>query len=227
MATDREIDRYEMFKRVQDLGGVHASAFPANSPGAAKLTILAEVIETLDAQTVAHASSISSTRQNAAEKKEAYDAVYEELRAISLSAQMIERDLPGFANKFRLPSKGSYQAFINAARTIAADAATQAAEFAKTEMPANFLVTLNTKIQALEDAMERKNVNAEAQVAARTTIREAIKRGMRAAQELNAIVRNKFRDDTVLLAEWEHAFRVTPVKRKAAPPAAPAATPVS
>jgi hypothetical protein len=218
MATDKDIDRYEMFKRLQDLGGVHASAFPANSPGAAKLAVL-------DAQMVAHASSIGSTRQNAAEKQEARDAVYEELRAISLSAQMIEDDLPGFANKFRLPSKSSYQAFINAARTIAADAATQAAEFAKTEMPANFLVTLNTKIQALEDAIERKNVNAEAQVAARTTIREAIKRGMRAAQELNVIVRNKFRNDPVVMAEWEHAIRITPAKRQAVAPAAPPAPP--
>lgn len=222
MATDKDLDKYEMFMRLQDLGGVHINAFPANSPGANWFAVLAEVITTLDAQMVAYASSISSTRQNAAEKKEARDAVYEDLRAINRSAHVRAREIPGFADKFRMPSRGSYQAFVNAARTISADAATQAAEFAKTEMPADFLTVLNAKIQALEDAMEHKNLSAEAQVAARTQIKEAIKRGMRAARELDAIVHNKFRNDPVVLAEWEHAIRLAPAKRKAPPVTPPA-----
>lgn len=222
MANDKDLDRYEMFARVIDLGHVHADAFATDSPGDRQLAILAGVVATMDAQTVAYASSISSTRQNAAEKREARDAVYEDLRAISLSARTIERDVPGFASKFRVPSRGSYQAFVNAARTIASDAAAQAAKFIEVEMPADFVDTLNTKIQALEDAIERKNVNAEAQVAARTEIKEAIKRGMKAAGELNAIARNKFRGNPVVLAEWEHAFKITPAKRKAAPTEPPA-----
>ena len=55
-------------------------------------------------------------------------------------------------------------------------------------MPGDFIDTLNAKIQVLEDAIERKNVNAEAQVAALTEIKEAVKRGIKAAGELNAIV---------------------------------------
>jgi hypothetical protein len=211
-----------MFARVIDLGQVHTNQFAKNSPGDNQLAILAEVVATLDTQMVSYASSISSTRQNAAEKREARDAVHEDLRAINLSASIIGRGVPGFASKFRVPPKGSYQAFVNAARTIATDAAAQSAKFIAVEMPADFVDTLNTKIQALEDAIERKNMNAEAQVAARTEIKEATRRGVKAAGELNAIVRNKFRGNQVMLAEWEHAFKITPAKRKAAPTVPPA-----
>jgi hypothetical protein len=213
--TDQDLEKYEMFIRAQDLCGVHAAAFPAGSRGAAQVTILAEVIGTLDGQSALHASSMSSVRQNATEKETARSELRAEMKAINVSARVREREIPGFADKFRMPKPCSDQKLITIARAFAADAAAQAAEFAKSDMPADFVDTLNAKIEALEDAIERKNVNAEAQVAARTTIKEALKRGMRAVSELDAIVRNKFRGDPVVLAEWEHAGRIAPAKRKA------------
>ncbi|MGB7923088.1 MAG: hypothetical protein WCF57_07580 [Pyrinomonadaceae bacterium] len=211
---DEDLDKYEMFIRAQDLLGVHAASFPAGSRGAAQVTILGEVIETLDAQSALHTSSMSSVRQNATEKETARQELRAEMKAINVSARVREHEIPGFAAKFRMPPQCGDQKLITIARAFAVDAAAQAAEFAKSDMPADFVDTLNAKIEALEQAIERKNVNAEAQVAARTQIKEAIKRGMRAVGELDAIVRNKFRGDPVVLAEWERAVRIAPAKRK-------------
>lgn len=211
---NQDLDKYEMFTRVQDLCGVHAAAFPDGSRGAAQVAIVAEVIATPDGETARYASSMSSVRQNATEKKEARKALREEMRAINLNARVREREIPGFADKFRMPSPCGDQKLINIARSFAADAAAQFAEFIKSDMPNDFVETLNTKIGALEAAIERKNVNSEGQVAARARIKEALKRGMNAVRELDAIMRNKFRGNPVVLAEWEHAIRLAPAKRK-------------
>ena len=96
-------------------------------------------------------------------------------------------------------------------------------QFIRLGMPANFLDDLNAGIEELEQAIERRGQLAGESVAASAAIDKAIEDGMKIVRELDAIVRNTFRNDVVTLAEWTSARHIERAPRPAAPqlPATP------
>lgn len=220
--NNRYLRRYESFARVRDFGSQHADAFPATSPGGKQFKALNSVIKELDEYVVMQSSGKSSAVQSTTNKAAARAALREALLAISRNARAIALDTPGFADKFRLPSKGSDQALINAARTIASDAAPVADAFIKNEMPDDFLAQLSARIAELEESMTSQNISRESQVAATAAIETAFDKGTKTVLQLNAVVRNKFADDPSIMAEWERAVHVEQTKPHSAPQNPPA-----
>ncbi len=220
--NNRDLRRYESFARVRDFGSQHTDAFPAASPGGKQFKALNAIIKELDEHVVMQSSGKSSAIQNATGKAEARAALREALLAISRNARAIALDTPGFADKFRLPPKGSDQVLLNAARTIAADAVPVADAFIKNEMPEDFLAQLDAHINALDEAMTGKNLSRETQVAATASMLAAFERGAKVVTLLDAIVRNKFDADPAMMAEWERATHVETPKPKPAPVTPPA-----
>src|SRR5205085_5394180 len=126
-------------------------------------------------------------------------------------------------DKFRLPRSNGDQALLNAARTFHADAEPLKAQFIEHDTPADFLDTLDGLISEFEQLLVAGHQSATAHIAASAAIDTQIERGMTAARRLDAIVRNKFRDDPAVLAAWESARHIERVGRKA--PKKPADSP--
>jgi hypothetical protein len=126
-------------------------------------------------------------------------------------------ETPGIENKFRLPRSGSDNALLQTARAIAATAGPLKPTFLRHEMQPTFLEEFREKMAALERAMEQQNTGRGAHVSATASVESAAEQGMNAVRKLDAIVRNKFRDDTATLAAWESARHVeghTPTRKR-------------
>jgi len=204
-----ETRRLEMLTRVRDFGVTHAAEFPAASLGGEQFAVVGQVVEELTRLATTQSTGAGAARQGSASRAEARDALREDLQAIARTARAMSLDVTGLENKFRLPRSGSDQSLLTSARAFAADAAPLKSDFIRHEMPADFLDDLNADIEAFERAVNSQNTGKGAQVTATAAIDAAVERGLNALQRLDAVVRNKFRNDPARLAAWESA-RHTP-----------------
>lgn len=206
----------EMFIRGRVFGTAHAEAFPANSRGGELFVALDTVITELEGHAAAQFSSARASKEGTKLKAVALADLQEELEAISRTARALALIMPGLDTKFRLPRNVGAQAWLVAARSFAEDAVPLKGEFIRRGLPANFLENLNASITELEQAIDRQGKFSGESVAARTAIDGAIERGMQIMRELDAIVRNIFRDNSVTLAEWASARHIERAPRHTA-----------
>ena len=199
---------YEMFVRVQNFAAERAASFPADSLGGQTVAELKNVIEELTEAATTQTSGLSSVQRATAERLAAREALRESMQAIARTARVMAIDTPGLENKFRLPRSGSDPALLQTARAFAADALPLKAEFLRYGMPESFLEDFKEDIADLERAMGQQNTGRGAHVSATASVETAAERGMNAVRKLDAIVRNKFRDDPATLAAWESARHV-------------------
>jgi hypothetical protein len=199
---------YEMFVRVQSFASEHAAAFPAGSLGAETIAELRKVVEELTEAGTTQTSGLSSVQRATAERLAAREALRESMQAISRTARVMAIDMPGLENKFRLPRSGSDPALLQTARAFAADALPLKAEFLRYGLDESFLEDFREDIADLERAMGQQNTGRGAHVSATASVETAAERGTNAVRKLDAIVRNKFREDPAALAVWESARHV-------------------
>ena len=199
---------FEMFVRVNAFQAERAGSFTAGSLGAEQFAIVAEVIQELNGAVTSQATGKSSVSVATASRTDAYERLHESMRAIARTARAMALDTPGLENKFRLPRSGSHQALLHAGRAFVADATPLKAEFIRHEHAASFIEDMQDEIEDLQRAMDGQNTGRDAQITATASIEGTVERGMNAVRRLDAIVRNKFRDDPATLAAWEHARHV-------------------
>lgn len=224
-----EMRRMEMLTRVRDFGAAHAALFPEDSLGGQLFDVLNVAVEDLTREGATQTSGVSSVQQATVSRAGAREALRESLQAITRTARAMALDTPGLENKFRLPRSGSDQALLNTARAFAADAAQVKAAFIRHELPTTFLEDLQMDIADLERAIGSQNTGRGAHVTATASIDAAVERGMNAVRKLDAIVRNKFRNDPATLAAWESARHIERAgrapRRTNGEPAAPPSPP--
>ncbi len=200
--------RFEMFVRVRDFGAERAAAFPANSLGGEQLAEVRSVVEILTEMAASQTSGVGSAQQATASRTNARVSLRESLQAVNRTARAMALDTPGLENKFRLPRSGSDQALLNSARAFVADATPLKPIFIRHELAASFIEDLQADITDLERAIGGQNTGRGVHVTATASIDSTVERGMAAVTRLDAIVRNKFRDDPATLAAWESARHV-------------------
>jgi hypothetical protein len=136
--------------------------------------------------------------------------------------------IPGIDEKFRVPQGSNDQNLIAAARGFARDAAPHAAQFIAHELPADFIEELNEDIADLQAAIDQHTDAVGDHVGARAAIDRAIDDASKIVRQLDTIIRNKFRDDPVVLAEWASASHTErDPKRKASATTPPSPSPTS
>ncbi|HEX3145829.1 MAG TPA: hypothetical protein VHQ64_17790 [Pyrinomonadaceae bacterium] len=91
----------------------------------------------------------------------------------------------------------------------------------------DLLANLNSKIAALEAAIVALAGGASDHVTSRAAIDDVVERGLNVRRTLNVIVRNKYKDDSVVLAEWTSAHHIeqSPLRKRATAPPASLTTP--
>jgi hypothetical protein len=217
----KEIERrrFEMFVRVRDFGATHGAAFAANSRGAELFAALGGIVEELQGHAAVQSSGTSAGAQGTASRSALRDELHKELQAISRTARVMSPDAVGLKERFRIPSDNlNDQQLLTTARAFAAAAAPLKDEFIRNEMPTTFLEQLAASIAAFESAITDQNRNRDARVSATESIDAAIDRGIETIRQLDALVRNKFRDDSATLAAWTSASHTESASRAAAKP---------
>lgn len=215
----------EMFIRVRVYGTAHAAQFPASTRGGELFTQLNTDISELQDHAATQSSSARESKEGTTLKAVALSELQDDLEAVNRTARAMALSMPGLDDKFRLPRNTGTQNWLAAARSFAADADPLKAEFIRRGLPENFLDELEAGITAVEQIINRKGQATSESVAATAAIDETIERGMQTVRELDAIVRNVFRDNAAALAEWqsarhiERAPRHTPTQPPPAPPA--------
>jgi hypothetical protein len=207
MENDLIRRRYETIARIAAFGTKHGAAFAAGSRGAA---LFVEARTTAKALEEAGAGKLSGAGQYHAgteTKLSAFAEVKEDLDAIRDTAVAISEaeGTPEFDEQFRLPRSSSQAALMAAARAFLKDATPHKALFVEFEMPADFLDDLAADIKAVEDAGTAQGDGLGDQVGGTANLATLSTKGMSVRKQLGAIVRNKFRADAGVLAEWESA----------------------
>jgi hypothetical protein len=225
--NDTERRRLEMFIRVREFGIEHAAQLPPTSFAGEQLLIVDTAINALERHASVQSSGRSTVRQSATSKAAARDELMRDLEAISRTARMMGKMIPGLEDKFRIPHNQSNQAALAVARAALSDALPFKTEFIRRGMPANFLEDLQSDIDVLEEAIARKAQGAGAQVAATAAIDTEIERGMDAVRQLDPVVRNTFSSDPATLAAWQSASHVERAPRRTPVPTTPTPAPTA
>jgi hypothetical protein len=197
-----------MFVRVDAFHAERAQAFPADSLGSQQFAIVAETIQHLNEALTTQTSGLSSVQQATASRAEASERLRDDMQAVARTARVMAEDTPGLENKFRLPRSGSDQALLIAARAFITDAIPLKDEFLRHELHPTFIEDMQADMADLERAMGVQNTGRDTHVTATASIDSVFGRGMKAARRLDAIVRNKYRNDPATLAAWESARHV-------------------
>ena len=210
---------YEMFQRVRNFGAEQSADFPANTLGRELFAVVASGVEDLGRHAAAQATGSTDARQATDTKGDAREALRQDLEEINRTARSMAIEFPDVGEKFRLPRFMNDQQLLETARTFMTEAAPITARFIRYEMPANFLDDLDTDIAAFEAANRSQDAGLTDQASATESIDETYERTMDAIRRLNAIVRNKYRNNRAVLAAWARARHVERPPRPSTPPA--------
>ena len=218
---DKERSCNEMFQRVEDFGTARAADFPNGSLGKELLALVSAAIADFDTHSSAQLSGKNEARRSTSSKDGARTALRTDLDEISRTARAMAFEVEGLDEKFRLPRYLNDQKLSETARAFATDAIPFKDTFIRYELPADFLEDLAADIADFAAASQSQNAGLENQVTATVAVDTAREQGMNAVRRLDAIVRNKYRNDAATLAAWErarHIERATRAKKGATPP---------
>lgn len=216
--NDDQSRRLAMLGRVIAFRVRHTADFPPTSKGAKLLDEVAAAESEATGGGTSQSSGKGATRAATSTKADLYNGLLDDLRAISASAKGMAREIPGVDERFRVPRSISQTNIITAARAFLADARPLEAAFIAHELPADFLADLEADILAYDAATDSQSDGASKQVSGTRTIAEAIRDGCAAVRDVDSLIRNKYRDNSPVLAEWYTASHVERAPRKAKVP---------
>src|SRR5207244_10874815 len=110
--------------------------------------------------------------------------------------------------KFCMPHGRGDHALLAAALAVAKNAEPLVPVFVKHDMPPDFLDDLNRCIRNLQRAIAERDTAVQAHDASRANMKSALEKGLDAVHRLDAIVRNKLREDPVTLEVWTRANHI-------------------
>lgn len=221
--NSKQFEKHDRLSRMRDYSITNPGEFPPNSRRKQLMTIIIASFEEVNIQAAAQAVGLSTARESTVNKKAAREALRKSMEAISRSARTMEVESPGIAEQFRFPHRENDQVMLNVARAFATNATPLETQFLSSDLHADFLTKLGTDITRLQQVISAKHQHIETHVTATAAINEALKRGLKALQQLNLIMVTLFRDDPVKLAAWISASRPERHASKAAPEVPPPA----
>ena len=200
--------RVEMLIRMDGYGIANAADHPPTSRAGELFAVVHAAIAKVNSATTEQTSSTRTAQQQTNLKSIAYDRLFDQMQAISTTAQVMALTIPGLEEKFRMPRKPSAQVLLATARASAQDAVPFKTEFVRRSLPDTFIEDLNAAISEFSDAISERNQSTGSRVAATAGTDEAIDEAMMAVRELRVILRNHLRGNRAALAEWESVCHV-------------------
>ena len=206
--------QYDRFGRSVQFLDAHQSDFATGSRALALRDDLKQIIASLDATGKNQGSKPKGKRGFTSAKQIALNALREELVAISRTADVIAGHDSSFKNTFSLPDRRRKEELVKAAAQFAKDAEKVKKQFSDYEMPGDFLETLQTRVENYKAAQAGDPTSAPKNEGAVDEQGELAKSGARLIDNIDVIVRNKFRGNTEVLDAWASASKVESPPRK-------------
>ncbi len=214
---------YQALERCARFGNAHPP--DANGGGCAAtdfaaLTPLISSIGHVDFQTGIPASGATVA------KEQLFAELWEDLKMIANTARTIARSEPGFFTPFRLGD--------DAQRTILATAVdflnhlqdpSVKAKFLTYDLPVNFVSDLQSDLAAITDESATQTDDAMSATGETARVRASIREGRELLKRLDTAVRNRFRHQPEILAEWRTASHIRRRNEPALPVTPPPITP--
>ncbi|MFN0120568.1 MAG: hypothetical protein ACKV2V_08705 [Blastocatellia bacterium] len=209
---DRQTQRrLRMFRRVSEFGIAMQADFTPDSVTGKLFQDLTQIIQRIESQDVTQSTERYTARQLTTGKSAAREELLDYMTAIYRGARLL-----GLSREFRFTRNESDLNLISRARAFGEAAAPLAADFIRHELPADFLAALATRVQALEQDLNRRDGAWSGRRSARSGVNQAATRGMEIVRSLQDLIRIKYRGNTEALDNWDNAARVAGAHRTAA-----------
>lgn len=215
--------RYDTYEMMDSFDTRHGSAFTPGSRGALLFAANKATVLGMRQAGAEQLSGSGDYHGGTSSKRFWYGEVKEDLTVIRDTAVSIAEaeDTPDFDDNFRMPRGSGYGVMATAARAFLADATPHAALFIQFEMPADFITDLTNDITEFEAAEDKQDEGQLGQVGGTADLVALTADGMKTRMQLQAIVRNKFKNSPAILAEWETAQHIAATPKAAKPPVPP------
>jgi hypothetical protein len=194
--------------RVDNFGDQNLEFFPPAALGGQLFARIKAAVAKLAISLAQQVSGSTSAQQGTATKAVAREALRSDLERMRHTARAMAKTMPGIDTKFRIPRKASDQELIGTAQAFAADALPIKNNFIQFAMPPTFLDELNEHIEDFQEALSNQQTGVGTRVMATAAIDDELDAALDAKRQLDAIVRNTFRDDPARLAAWTSASHV-------------------
>jgi hypothetical protein len=213
--------KYEMLQSISSFEDDYPIV-PANARATVLFATVDTVIADIEAAIANQTQGFEGLRGGAAVRKEIALALRSAMKEIGRTARSLNRgSYPGIAEQFRLPKSRAYGALLGSAQAMITVATPIKQAFIDQAMPAEFLDDLEELVAAFASATSQKNDGSLMMVGGTAAHFLRAAAGVAAARELDAIVRNHFRNNPTVLAIWTAARRIerAPVRSAASEPA--------
>ncbi|MFT3869561.1 MAG: hypothetical protein QM715_13990 [Nibricoccus sp.] len=201
--NDRESRRYDMFTEVDAFGNDYLKDLLPDSKGAKCRVTVAEVIAQLSA------GKVQQIHPRATAVEVLFDALLLDLKAIAKTARAIAQEKPGFADSFVIPEQNP-AAVLTAADTFLANLKKDGVTplFLAYEMPADFVANLEADVKTIRLSQAALKSGTTAAVGKTKAVGVLIAEGMKAVNDLDAIVTNKYGRNAEVMRAWQTASHI-------------------
>jgi hypothetical protein len=213
--------KFDMFERVARFGTDYPIT-PANPRATALYTTLNGVITDLGASLLRQLNGGGERKGGVNVRNELKRALRSKLAEINRTARMLDREThPGIAEQFRFPKSGACAALVAYAESAVLAATPIKAAFTELAMPEDVLDELEDLTEAFAAATGQRDSGLFTQVGGTASLFLRATDGLKAASELDAIVRNHFRNAPATLAIWATARKIAWPNREKVPASTP------
>ncbi len=197
---------YQALERCARFGNVHPPDANGGGRAAADFAALTPLINSIghvDFQTGIPASGATVA------KEQLFAELWEDLKMISNTARTIARSESGFSTPFRL-GDDSQRAILATATDFINQLQDPSViqKFLTYDLPANFVLDLQTDLAAITDESSTQTDHAMSATGETARVRTSIREGRELLKRLDTAVRNRFRYQPEILAEWRTASRI-------------------
>jgi len=201
---------YDAFARIQAFGLKYADRFPEPGKASALFAEMAVVVPRLEQLGVGKFAGETEYHSGTSAKRRAAEQVIEDMRTLRDTAKAIASadKNPDFVSPFYLPRSKAFAILVTRATAVLHAGRAHEARFREYELPVGFLDAFAVKLDQLEAADDQQEAGFSARVGETAAIVAAVDRGIELRRELMPLIRNKFKDEPGITAEWETASRI-------------------
>src|SRR5947207_337583 len=183
---------------------------PAPAAYAEQQQVLDDVVAQLTGHSTSQASGGHLSQAEIKKQESLIRALrVDHLRPIVTIAKANVEDHPGIEKALRMPAGGlSVTRLLTEANAIHDAAMLYPPVFVKNGRPENFLDQLGAAIEAVRNSTVSKGTLVGRKAGAKMGIAQELRRGRKALNVLDAIVRSAFAGNDVVLREWEVAKKL-------------------
>lgn len=224
--TNIQTHETDTYQRVKNFGIAHAADLSATSVGGQQLAKVTAAVPQAKSQAVDQKSAAGDRTQATLTKAQIHPDLYGQLHDISENAHSLaDLGVTGLDAKFRMPRSGGHGALLTAARQFLKDATPLKDKFIGLNLPTDFLDTLDKTIMNFENAQDDQAGGLAGQASATVGLAGTDSAARKALRVLDRIVRNTYKNNPTVLAEWTVASHIESGKaHHASPTPTPAPT---